>query len=374
MKTKTLFIKLILPAALIFCLAFTGCGQKKQTPNPKAQSLGAEQKGDKIPEQLTGIESNIEKIFTALKGPAAEVQSGKENKEGQGGQDTGGNQGGQKGGDKEQGGGEKQSGSEGDKKKSGEEGSDKEGGSQGGGQGGGQKGSSGADKQQDKQQGQAAGQQKQDPWTDITTTVNNLHYQWNSYMPMAAQKGANKALMDNFSKALNSLTNTIIVKNSTNTLMAANFLYAYIPDFYSIYKTESSPEIKRIKYHIRNEMLNSWTANWEQADSDMNALKSSWPIVKNTISKDQQDNTNKLDYSLYELEKVIKDKNQPLIDIKGRVALSNITAIEQGMQKSQGGSSSGSQSGGGESGGAESGGGSSGGGGQSGGGSSGGGQ
>ncbi|HHW48051.1 MAG TPA: hypothetical protein GXX14_05465, partial [Clostridiaceae bacterium] len=189
------------------------------------------------------------------------------------------------------------------------------------------------------QQGQQ-GQETQkpaakDPWQKITPIINTLHYKWNSFMPAAVKLGADKTLIDNFSNALNSLTNTIIEKNKTNVLLAASYLYAYIPDFYALYRTPTSPEIKRIRYYTRNAMLNAMTANWEQADSDINNLKESWALYKNTIPKDLQEEASKLDFSIYELGNVIAEKNQPLVDIKGRVAMSNIESLEKAMEENQ---------------------------------------
>jgi len=166
--------------------------------------------------------------------------------------------------------------------------------------------------------------------------INELHYRWNSYMPMAVKKGANQKLVDDFSSALNSLTNTIISKNRTNTLMAASNIYSYIPDLYSLYKLPVSPEIKRIRYYTRNAMLNAMINDWEQADLDIDKLKSLWALYKNAIPKEQQDDASRLDFSVYELEKVIISRDPPLCDIKGRVAMSNIIALEKAMEKTGG--------------------------------------
>lgn len=152
-------------------------------------------------------------------------------------------------------------------------------------------------------------------------------------MPMAAKMGAGKNSIENFSSALNSLTSTSISKNRTNTLMASSYLYAYIPDFYALYKTQTSPEVKKLRHYTRNAMLNVMTGNWTQADTDMNNLKATWSLYKNALGKDQQEISGKLDFSVQELEKVIKEKNQPLSDIKGRVALANVEALEKSLDK-----------------------------------------
>lgn len=306
----------------IFPLFLSGCSQRTAKATPQQLSQKSEQSSDKAPDQLTGMEENIEKIIQTLHGPSGDTKADSAKTPQQSGMSSQDKQGGQ-GKGKEQGQG------------------------------------------QQKQGQQAPGQQtpgqqtsQQDPWETVSAAINTLHYQWDSYMPSAVKAGANKKLMENFSNALNSLTTTIIGKNRTNTLMAASYLYAYIPDFYSLYKTETSSDIKRVRYYTRNALLNAITANWTQADHDLNNLKSLWSLYRTTLDKDKQDISNKIDLSIIELEKVIKERNQPLTDIKGRVMISNIDSMEKSSKKSSGQQSSGggSQSGSGQAGSSQSGG------------------
>ena len=171
-----------------------------------------------------------------------------------------------------------------------------------------------------------------------------MHYQWNNLMPEAIQKGANNDLVNHFDSALNNLSSTVKSKNQTEIMMAANRLYAYIPDLYSLFQTKSSPQIKRMRYYSRGVILNASAADWDQADADMNSLKSVWALYKNSLSKDQQDLANKLDLSIYELEKVVKERNQTLVGIKGKIELSNTQALEEAAENKSGGESGGSQS------------------------------
>ena len=313
-------LKVLTASLLVTFLAFTGCArQGGQNPTPERQAAQTEQQGIKAPEQLRTLEADIEKIIKMLNGPAVEVKEEKpkggmeeektpkesqkeKTPEGQGEQDKGN----EKEGTPEQ---------EGTQQK---------------------QGTKQAEGGQQKQEGQQAQAPPTDPFERITPVVNDLHYQWNSYMPLAVKMGANKGLMDNFSTALNSLTSTVISKNRTNTLMAASYLYAYVPDFYYLYKTQTSPEIKKIRHYTRNSMLNAMTGNWTQADTDLNNLKASWSISKNIIPKEQQESANKLDLSIYEFERVIKEKNQPLSDIKGRVTMANIQSLESAMEEGGG--------------------------------------
>ncbi len=303
MERKLLNILKYLSLTFIICIAVSGCGSKSDKLEMKLQSLENEQKSEKAPDALKQLEEGIESIFKELKGPSAE----KENNE------------------------SKQENSESDQDKMEEKGnkseeSSKEGGSE-------EKKSSEQEKQNTKEAQQS---NKDDIWAKITPILNKMHYQWDNYMPMASQKGATKGTMDSFSKALNSLTNTIIAKNKTNTLLAASYLYAYIPDFYSLYKTkEPISELKRIRYYMRNSMLNALTANWQQAGTDLKNLKASWQLCKNIFSGEQKESVSKMDFSIEEFERVIKAKNQPLVDIKGRVGISNIDSLENEIEKNE---------------------------------------
>lgn len=322
MKKRLQTVTKLGSALLIINILFCSCSNKQsenQKNNPK--QLATEEQGDSIPDQLESIENSIESIIKKLDGPAAETkgngqQLGPQAEETQdmGDRNTQSN-------DKNQNSNDQQ------KDKNQEDDQNKQGDEQNKDQQNNQDGISGqpsSSKEDNKQK---------DPWKDIDKTINMLHYQWNSFKPMAVKKNASADLTEGFSTALNSLTNTVISKNKTNTLLTASYLYSYIPDLYALYKTQTSPEIKRIRYYTRNAMLNAMTANWEQADTDMANLKSTWNLYRNLVQEEQQEQASQLDFSIYELEKVIMEKNQPLCDIKGRVVISNIQALENAMER-----------------------------------------
>ena len=298
-------------------------GVSKQQQKKQPQQLKGHDEEDKIPKQLEDIEASIENIIKKLKGPSSTETGRKDTMEENPGDAKDINE-------RQQNGSGEQNPEEEQKEKANDEQEDKE---------------NEEDKEQDNQkENQQSGVQEQDsfekdieetkdPWLEIDKTINKLHYQWNGYIPLAMDKNANHNLIDGFGVALNSLTNTIISKNETNTLLAASYLYSFVPDLYALYRTQSSPEIKRIKYYTRNAMLNAMTANWVQADTDVKSLESTWEIYKNFISEKKQEQLQQLDYSILEFRKVVNEKNQPLCDIKGRVAMSNIQAFEESSEE-----------------------------------------
>lgn len=318
---------------VIMSILLCGCNNNKNNRNNEnigtKQQLGTETQGDEIPEQLESLENSIEKIIITLNGPAIELKSSehqdqtkveekrnnnkkKDNqdnkKNGSTEQDNSSQQ--NEGGQNE--GGQNDSGQNEDRQNKGEQ-------------------TDGTD-QKNQQSATGMTQDADEPWQNIDTVINALHYQWSSYTPLAVKMNASRDLIDGFSTALNSLTNTVISKNKTNTLLAASHLYAYVPDFYSLYKTSTSPEIKRVRYYTRNAMFNAMTANWEQANSDVTSLKSIWNMYKNIIPEEQREDSNQLDYSMREFERVLADRNQPLCDIKGRVIMTNIQSLEESLQ------------------------------------------
>jgi hypothetical protein len=329
-----IFICLVFGIQIIQISLLSGCSSEGNQSSPEHQSSEEEGQSDKIPESLKEMEENIEKIIGILDGPVVTPFEGKKMMNTQ---DSENNEGGTMA--KKPGQQETQ-----DKNKNGNS-------SQGESNGNTNNGQDKQDNQdnQKNQENQGKGngtnsednqnmQHKQntnddiqgaDSWEEITSVINKMHYTWNSYLPEALKMGTNQKTIDDFSNALNSLTNTIISKNKSNTLMAANSLYAYIPDLFTNYKTGAPAEIKRLRYYARNATLNSLAANWNQAEADVGNLISTWSILKNIVNEEQQETKSKLDYSILELEKVVKEKNQPLSDIKGRITLSNIMELEE---------------------------------------------
>lgn len=300
MKVKKIGVTIL---SLLLVFVFTllaACSSSSSSSESSEKSSGSSQsdpESEKAASDLTGLENNLETIVKTLGGPAVQVKQETQ-------QDSGGSQSGQS--------------SESQQSSSSQQG-------------------------QGQQQSQASVTSQQDPMDKITPIVDKMHYQWNNLMPAAIKKGVNKNLVNNIDNALNNLSTTAASKNKMNTLLAANQLYAYIPDLYMHIQPKPSPEIKRIRYYSRSAILNSSTANWAQANSDISSLKSVWVLYKNGLSKDQQDTANKLDLSIYELEKVVKERNQSLVNIKGKVEFSNIEALEKATESES--TSSGGQSG-----------------------------
>lgn len=312
MNIKKAFAKTVSVLLAVGLILLTGC-QSSSQGSAQSEPSQSSSEPEKVPADLAGLENNIEAVVKMLGGPAVQIKQGSESS--QSGQSSSSQQGSES-------------------SQSGQSSSSQQ---------GSQSSQSGQSSSSRQTSGSSASSQ-QDPTEQIVPIVEDMHYQWNNLMPEAIQKGANNDLVNHFDSALNNLSSTVKSKNQTEIMMAANRLYAYIPDLYSLFQTKSSPQIKRMRYYSRGVILNASAADWDQADADMNSLKSVWALYKNSLSKDQQDLANKLDLSIYELEKVVKERNQTLVGIKGKIELSNTQALEEAAENKSGGESGGSQS------------------------------
>ena len=174
--------------------------------------------------------------------------------------------------------------------------------------------------------------QSSDPWQQAASDIESLHSAWNDYMPEITQKGASKELLDKFSDALNNLTKAVETKDKNKTMLAANNLYAGVAEMYALYKIKTVPGLKLLIYHTRNVILNSAIENWSDTNTARDDLKAAWSLVRTTL-EGQKDGEVKLDLSINELDKVIKEKNIDLIEIKGKLILANIESLQKSLKE-----------------------------------------
>lgn len=334
--SNTLGLLVIITALIIT----PGCRKSSQQQNMQLQSANEKTSEEKEPEKLKTIETGIESLFEALGGPSAKIETGGK---GGGSQQQSSQQGSQQ--QSRQQSGQQQSSQQGSQQQSTQKGSQQQSTKQSSQQQSTQQSSQQQSTQQGTQKkanqssssGKKASQQKPanppEKWSEVDKLVNDLHFQWNEFMPEVAKKGADLKFIDSFDTALNSLTTTVASKDKEKVMTSANELYKNIPDLYSIYRTKMSPEVKRLIYYTRDIILESARDNWTQVKKDNDSIERSWSLFKNTLDKEQQQIADKLNFSIYELKKVTGDKNKQLSGLKGKIVLNNIKELEQSFEK-----------------------------------------
>ncbi len=310
MGTRYKPVKALLLIPLICVLVSAGCNNANQQQMPQQQSAGQEKKN---PDKLREIEANIEAMIGMLSGVQQQpVKHDAEiGREAEGGQQT---QEGQQA---------------------------KEGGVQGG--------ASTADgSQQDQEQAQLGGQPggltgqtallEPKPlvnWPVAMNDVEKIHIQWNEYISQAAKDGISKNNIDEFSRRLNNFTGQIGSKNRAEALLEANSLNLQLANFWMMYDTKVPPDLKRMKHYVRNVIFYSDIEAWDKAETNLSSCKDLFQGIRTTASKEEQDLINKIDFSVQELERVVKRRSGSLVKLKGKLAVDNIIELEKDMEASK---------------------------------------
>jgi chemotaxis protein histidine kinase CheA len=296
------FITRIFIILLTFILISTSCGKEEE----KKSSDEISKQEDKLPKELEEIEKGIDDINKDLKGPTEEEDKSPNNEE-----------------DNK----EEQQSKEGEQNKENQQESQNE-----------QKDTenssiSNQQGEQEQKKEESEEQKQKETWDKVKTAVDELHYKWNKYKPMAIKKGIDNKVVEGFGTTLNNLTNVLQQRNQMDTLTEINKLYSFIPDFYALYKTDVPAEIKRIKYYVRNIMLNAIIENWIQTEADIKELKTVWSIYKGSMKEEQKDISDLMSLSIVDIEKVVLEKDKVLVGIKGKVCLLNIKELEDVIKK-----------------------------------------
>lgn len=318
----------IIVSVLLTAAVLAACsGKENKQQNAQLQAAKEKQSQEKESEKLKKTESLIEKLFEALGGPGMKTgeSADEETSDKQQSPQDGGKQKETKQDDAQKDDQQKNS------SESGQESSHKSGQRQNADEAAGRE--DGSKAREPGQEGKQDEQQVPDKWSQVSSIITDLHYQWNDLMPEIAQKGADMKLVDNFDNALNGLTTTVQTKDREKVLSSANKLYSYIPDLYSLYRVKMSPEVKRMIYYTRNIILESSREAWDQVVKDNEALGRSWSLLRNTLDKEQKKIEDKLDFSIYELKKVVEGKNRQLSSIKGRIVLNNIAELQKSFEE-----------------------------------------
>jgi hypothetical protein len=273
--------------------------EKKKNP-PKALTK-MEQETDKMIQDLEKVRDERAKLEREKEHPSKE-QPQQEKQQGQQGKDQQGKQQGQQGKDQQ--------------------------GKQQGQQSGGQS------KQQGQQQGQKQEPQKTQPpipepnWSELESTAEKLHENWNAFEPRAKADGAMNETMKSFEEQLITLTEQIMARNEEKTLTAANSLYSHYPEFLKLYSHGQPPEVKEVRSLTRQILLYGQQDKWEDTKPLLDKLKLAWQEAKTKMKKPDKDLNNKIDAAIYDFSFVVTEKKINLAKIKGNILIKDLEQVE----------------------------------------------
>lgn len=195
------------------------------------------------------------------------------------------------------------------------------------------------------QQGQEQGQQKQGQqqgsnnqdkqqntetikWQDFEKNIKTLNELWNKYEPQARKDGASHSLISQFENQLNRLTGTIMAHNEEEILAAANELYQFYSQFLNLYKHQAPPEIKEVKYYVRQILIDGEAGKWEETSPLLANMEKAWQTAKSRMEKPDQELNAKIDHAIHDFSQVVRQKDIQLVKIKGEILLKNLEGVK----------------------------------------------
>ncbi len=169
-------------------------------------------------------------------------------------------------------------------------------------------------------------------WESVEEKLESMHKQWNELQPKIVQAGISKEKIDAFSTALNDVTMAANENNKMNTLLGVSNLYSFVADFLGPYDSDIPPDVKMMEHFLRNAKYHAMLENWQAANENMENSKTHWQIVKTQTEKEQEKHANKMEFAIYQMEKVIGESNATLSELKGELALENLKALEESFE------------------------------------------
>ncbi len=165
-------------------------------------------------------------------------------------------------------------------------------------------------------------------WTEMDDSVKKLHEKWNSFEPEARKANVTESTVTGFEEQLNTLTEQIIARNEENTLVAANKLYSFYSNFLNLYKHMQPPEVKEVKYLVRQILINGQRDEWEDTEELIKDMEKSWEIAKARMNKTDKKLNAKIDLAIEDFIAVAREQKINLVKIKGDLLVKNLDQVK----------------------------------------------
>ncbi len=356
---------------IVAMVSLAGCGSQGSEEKKPPSSTTSGQK-PKAPTELKSLATELDKLITELdkkfkqKMPAMQqniqlIPPGKS----QGGQQTGQ----QSQGSQSPSGQSQSSQSQGSQSQSGQSqggqssnGQSQNGQSQGGQSQNGQSqgGATGSQPQGAKTQGAQAqggqsqgGQQNQGKdWQKEFSSLKTIHSNWNSLMPAAVEAGMTIDARDQFSKALEQLTQDISSQKLEESITDALALYKNYAGLTAMFTSPIPAEYYQVKYEVMTAIFEASRNNWIVAEEHSPKIKEHWVYLSSQAKEADPKMLNRTEFAISDLDQAIKSKQMECVMIKGEIAMTNLKSLEEKMSSQssgQGQNSNGQSSGQGQS-------------------------
>ncbi len=175
---------------------------------------------------------------------------------------------------------------------------------------------------------------QEDNWNMIKVLTDGMHFTWNNLQPELFKKGISQNQSDRFSKGLEELTHNVNGKSIKEAQNAAFQMSQALSEFYSYYKTDIPPELKRITSHVTGIHFAVEQNDWPMAQDIANELQQEFTKLKVSIEDNQNHSFQMLELSVNDLCIAVQNQDSVLAIIRTNLVNTNINELELKLSQS----------------------------------------
>jgi hypothetical protein len=194
--------------------------------------------------------------------------------------------------------------------------------------------------QQEKQPEQAIQEQKTGKWQKEIQSLKELHSNWNTLEPQAAEAGFSANSRESFEKVLDELTLAISSQNHEQSYKYAIELYGRYGELAKVFAMPQPLEFYQVNYGTMAAIAEASSGEWENAEDRMLALEAPRAILVAQVRQQDKMLAQQVDFSLSDLQNAIKIAEINLVALKGEIAISNLKKLERKLSQSSSDSNS----------------------------------
>ncbi len=176
-------------------------------------------------------------------------------------------------------------------------------------------------------------------WTKEFQSMRDIHQNWNSLMPEAVQAGMSTEARNQFSQALEQLTQAISSQQLEASMSAALTLYKNYADMARLFSTTVPAELYQVKYEIMAAVFEASQKNWTKAEEHIPKMREQWMYLGAQAKDVDSKMLSKAEFSISDLQDAIRTKQADLIMIKGEIAMTNLNNLQTKMSSQTSGQS-----------------------------------
>ncbi|WP_143156897.1 hypothetical protein [Thermosyntropha lipolytica] len=163
--------------------------------------------------------------------------------------------------------------------------------------------------------------------------VKKMYKEWNLLEPDLVKAGIGNKERNDFRQGLDDLALAVQKKKREEALRAAIAMYKYYAGINKVFSGVVPPNFYLVKYEALSGAFFAAQGDFNQAEEHMESLFEYWNMLKMQKKADDAKLFNRTEFSLYDLQKAVENKEALLIPMKIEVVQNNLEEVEDSLSK-----------------------------------------